>query len=274
MPIKNYNPTSAGRRGLVLIDRSGLFKGRPVKSLTIGKNQKGGRNNLGRITMRWLGGGHKQRYRLIDFARQKTGIAVVERLEYDPNRTAFIALIKYGDGELAYILAPERLKVGDKVEAGEKADIKTGNALPLKNIPVGTIIHNVELKPKKGGQLARSAGSYAQLAGREAGYAQIKLMSGELRRVRSDCMATIGAISNADWQNVKLGKAGRSRWMGRRGNVRGESMNPVDHPHGGRTRGGRISQTPWGKPTKGYKTRKNKSTDKYIIRRRNDKKAI
>ncbi len=274
MPIKTYKPTSAGRRGLILIDRSELFKGRPVKSLTMGKVERGGRNNRGRITMRWRGGGHKQRYRMIDFMRQKQGVGVVERIEYDPNRTAFIALIKYQDGELAYILAPQKLAVGDKVEAGENADIKTGNALPLKNIPVGTLIHNVELKPMKGGQLARSAGSFVQLAGREAGYAQIKLMSGELRKVRSDCMATIGMMSNPDWQNVKLGKAGRSRWMGRRGNVRGEVMNPVDHPHGGRTRGGRISMTPWGKPTKGYKTRKNKATDKYIIRSRHDKKGM
>ena len=274
MPIKTFKPTSAGRRGLILIDRSELFKGRPVKSLTVGKIEHGGRNNKGRITMRWRGGGHKQRYRMIDFMRQKEGVAVVERIEYDPNRTAFIALIKYQDGELAYILAPQKLAVGDKVEAGANADIKPGNALPLKNIPLGTLVHNVELKPMKGGQLARSAGSFVQLAGREAGYAQIKLMSGELRKVRSDCLATIGTMSNPDWQNVKLGKAGRSRWMGRRGNVRGEVMNPVDHPHGGRTRGGRISMTPWGKPTKGYKTRKNKATDKYIIRSRHDRKGM
>ena len=274
MAMKTFKPTSAGRRGLILIDRSELFKGRPIKSLTMGKMEHGGRNNKGRITMRWRGGGHKQRYRMIDFMRQKEGKAVVERIEYDPNRTAFIALLKYQDGELAYILAPQKLAVGDKVEAGANADIKPGNALPLKNIPLGTLVHNVELKPMKGGQLARSAGSFVQLAGRESGYAQIKLMSGELRKVRSDCLATIGTMSNPDWQNVKLGKAGRSRWMGRRGNVRGEVMNPVDHPHGGRTRGGRISMTPWGKPTKGYKTRKNKATDKYIIRSRHDRKGM
>ena len=274
MAMKTFKPTSAGRRGLILIDRSDLFKGRPIKSLTMGKMEHGGRNNKGRITMRWRGGGHKQRYRMIDFMRQKEGKAVVERIEYDPNRTAFIALLKYQDGELAYILAPQKLAVGDKVEAGANADIKPGNALPLKNIPLGTLVHNVELKPMKGGQLARSAGSFVQLAGRESGYAQIKLMSGELRKVRSDCLATIGTMSNPDWQNVKLGKAGRSRWMGRRGNVRGEVMNPVDHPHGGRTRGGRISMTPWGKPTKGYKTRKNKATDKYIIRSRHDRKGM
>ncbi len=275
MGLKKYNPTSAGVRHLVAIDRSELFKGRPVKSLTLGKTKSGGRNNHGRVTARWIGGGHKQRYRIIDFKRTKTGVAIVERIEYDPNRTAFIALIRYEDNELSYILAPQRLAVGDKVEASSSADIKPGNCMPLKNMPVGTIVHNVEMKPKKGGQLARSAGSYAQLAGRDGEYAQIKLMSGELRMVKVECLATIGAVSNQDWQNTKMGKAGRARWLGINPSVRGVAMNPVDHPHGGgegKTSGGRPSVTPWGKPTKGGKTRSNKSTDKYIVRSRHVKK--
>jgi large subunit ribosomal protein L2 len=270
MSIKTFKPTSAGRRHLVLVDRSELWKGSPVKSLTEGLKKNGGRNNTGRITVRHQGGGHKRRYRMIDFLRRQKQdmFATVERIEYDPNRTAFIALIRYEDGELAYILAPQRLKAGDKVVAGEKADIKPGNAMPLKSIPVGTLIHNVELKIGKGGQMARSAGSYAQLVGRDGAYAQLKLASGELRIVRAECYATIGAVSNPDQKNVNSGKAGRSRWLGIRPGTRGIAMNPVDHPHGGRTNGGRHPSTPWGKPTKGYKTRSNARTDSFIIRRR------
>jgi len=275
MALKQYNPTTPGRRGLVLVDRSGLWKGKPEKSLTEGLRKKGGRNNTGRITARRRGGGHKRRYRLIDFKRTKVGIGTVERLEYDPNRTAFIALIRYEDGELAYILAPQRLAVGDTVESGRSVDIKPGNALPMQHIPVGTVIHNIEMKPRKGGQIARSAGTYAQLIGKDQGYAQLRLSSGELRMVRAECMATIGAVSNPDQQNIKLGKAGRRRWLGKRPSVRGVAMNPVDHPHGGgegRTSGGRHPVTPWGKPTKGKRTRKNKKTDALIMRRRHRKK--
>jgi large subunit ribosomal protein L2 len=272
MALKQYNPTTPGQRQLVLVDRSGLHKGGPVKALTEGKTSKGGRNNTGRVVVRWQGGGHKQRYRLIDFKRSKHDMpATVERLEYDPNRTSFIALIKYKDGELAYILAPQRLKAGDQVVSGERVDIKPGNAMPLANMPVGTIVHNVELKRGRGGQLARSAGTYVQLVGKDAGYAQIKLNSGELRLVPGECLATVGAVSNPDNQNTVVGKAGRTRWLGHRPVVRGVAMNPVDHPHGGgegKTSGGRHPVTPWGKPTKGKKTRKNKSTDKFIIRRR------
>jgi large subunit ribosomal protein L2 len=276
MALKSYKPTTPGQRQLVLVDRSGLWKGKPVKSLTEGLRSSGGRNNTGRITVRWRGGGHKRRYRLIDFKRQKFDVAgTVERLEYDPNRTAFIALIRYEDGEQAYILAPQRLAVGDKVIAGEKQDIKPGNAMPLKNMPVGTIIHNVEMKPGKGGQIARSAGCYVQLVGKDQGYAQLKLSSGELRIVRAECLATVGAVSNPDQQNTSLGKAGRNRWLGFRPSVRGVAMNPVDHPHGGgegRTSGGRHPVTPWGKPTKGKKTRSNKKTDSLIMRRRHASK--
>ncbi|HJO89353.1 MAG: 50S ribosomal protein L2 [Alphaproteobacteria bacterium] len=272
MALKTHKPTTPSRRGLVLVDRSRLWKGRPEKTLIEGKSQKGGRNNTGRITMRHKGGGHKRIYRRIDFKRAKLDVpATVERIEYDPNRTAYIALIIYDDGEKAYILAPQRLEPGDKVVASDKADVKPGNAMPMKNIPVGTIIHNVEMKPGRGGQIARSAGTYVQLVGRDAGYAQLKLMSGEMRRVRAECMATIGAISNSDQKNINLGKAGRNRWLGRRPTVRGVAMNPIDHPHGGgegRTSGGRHPVTPWGKPTKGKKTRGNKATDKYIVRRR------
>ena len=271
MALKHFNPITASLRGTVLIDRSELWKGKPVKGLTEGKHSSGGRNNHGRITSRFRGGGHKQSYRIVDFKRRKYDVgAVVERLEYDPNRTAFIALIKYADGELSYILAPQRLKVGDPVVSGSKVDIKPGNAMPLAAIPVGTIIHNIELKVGAGGKMARSAGTFAQLVGKDQGYAQIKLTSGELRIVRAECMATIGAVSNADHQNEQLGKAGRSRWMGRKPHQRGVVMNPVDHPHGGgegRTSGGRHPVTPWGKPTKGYKTRSNKRTDDLIIRR-------
>ena len=271
MALKHFNPITASLRGTVLIDRSELWKGKPVKGLTEGKHSTGGRNNHGRITSRFRGGGHKQAYRIVDFKRRKFDVAAtVERLEYDPNRTAFIALIKYADGELAYILAPQRLKVGDPVISGLRVDIKPGNAMPLAAIPVGTIIHNIELKVGAGGKMARSAGTFAQLVGKDQGYAQIKLTSGELRVVRAECMATIGAVSNADHQNEQIGKAGRSRWLGRKPHNRGVVMNPVDHPHGGgegRTSGGRHPVTPWGKPTKGYKTRSNKRTDDLIIRR-------
>jgi len=273
MALKTYKPTSPGRRGLVLVDRSALWKGKPEKSLVEGLiGNKSGRNNNGRITMRRRGGGHKKRYRVIDFKRQKHDmVAKVERLEYDPNRSAFIALIKYEDGDLAYILAPQRLQVGDSVISGQRVDIKPGNALPMGNIPVGTIIHNVELKVGGGGQIARSAGTYVQLIGKDQGYAQLRLASGEVRLVRAECMATIGAVSNPDQANKKIGKAGRSRWMGIRPSVRGVAMNPVDHPHGGgegRTSGGRHPVTPWGKSTKGKKTRSNKKTDRLIVRRR------
>ena len=275
MALKQYKPTTPGRRGLVLVDRSSIWKGRPEKSLTEGLRKNGGRNNTGRITARRIGGGHKRRYRMIDFKRTKQGIATVERIEYDPNRTAFIALINYEDGEKSYILAPQRMAVGDKIEAADKADIKPGNALPLSNIPVGTIVHNVEMKVGKGGQIARSAGAYVQLVGKDQGYAQVRLMSGEVRLVRAECLATIGAVSNPDKQNIKLGKAGRKRWLGKRPSVRGVAMNPVDHPHGGgegRTSGGRHPVTPWGKPTKGKRTRSNKQTDRLIVRRRHAKK--
>jgi len=276
MALKTFKPTTPSQRQLVIVDRSGLWKGKPEKSLTEGLRKKGGRNNLGRITVRFRGGGHKRNYRVIDFKRNKFDMsAVVERLEYDPNRTAFIALVRYEDGELAYILAPQRLAVGDSVVAGQKVDIKPGNALPLKNIPVGTVVHNVEMKVGKGGQIARSAGTYVQLVGKDQGYAQLRLSSGEVRIVRAECMATIGAVSNPDQQNINLGKAGRSRWLGRKPHNRGVTMNPVDHPHGGgegRTSGGRHPVTPWGKPTKGKKTRNNKKTDSLIMRRRQQSK--
>ena len=276
MALKTYNPTTPGQRSLVLVDRSGLWKGKPEKTLTEGLRGKGGRNNKGRITARRRGGGHKRRYRVIDFKRTKFDVpATVERIEYDPNRSAFIALIKYEDGEMAYILAPQRIREGDTVIAGENTDIKPGNAMPMQNIPVGTIVHNVEMKPGKGGQLARAAGTYAQIIGKDQGYAQLRLISGELRMVRAECMATIGAVSNPDQQNIKLGKAGRKRWLGKRPSVRGVAMNPIDHPHGGgegRTSGGRHPVSPWGKPTKGKRTRSNKKTDRLIMRRRRSRK--
>jgi large subunit ribosomal protein L2 len=273
MALKNYNPVTPGQRQLVLVDRSGLHAGAPVKALSEGKNSSGGRNNNGRITVRYRGGGHKQAYRRIDFKRRKFDVAAkVERLEYDPNRTAFIALIKYEDGELSYILAPQRLAVGDTVVAGEYVDVKPGNAMPAANIPVGTIVHNIELKIGKGGQIARSAGTYAQLVGRDGAYVILRLNSGEQRLVHGRCIATVGAVSNPDNMNISIGKAGRTRWMGRRGHVRGEARNPVDHPHGGRTRGGRHPVTPWGFPTKGKKTRKNKSTGKFIMLSRHARK--
>ena len=269
MALKTYKATNNANRQLIGIDRSELYKGGPVKSLTEGQNSTGGRNNHGHITSRRRGGGHKQAYRLIDFKRKKLDMpATVERLEYDPNRTAFIALVKYTDGELAYILAPQRLAVGDTVVSANHADIKPGNAMPLKNMPVGTIVHNIELQPGKGGQLARSAGCYAQLIGKDAGYAQIRLNSGELRLVRAECFASIGAVSNPDNQNRVLSKAGRARWLGIRPSVRGIAMNPVDHPHGGRTNGGRQPVSPWGWKTKGKKTRNNKRTNGLIVRSR------
>ncbi|GAA5264840.1 large subunit ribosomal protein L2 [Acidiphilium sp. MT5] len=277
MALKHFKPVTASLRGTVLIERSELWKGKPVKGLTEGKHSTGGRNNHGRTTSYFRGGGHKRTYRIVDFKRRKHGVAaVVERLEYDPNRSAFLALLKYADGELAYILAPQRLKVGDEVVSGVKVDIKPGNAMPLAAIPVGTIIHNIELKAGAGGKMARSAGTFAQLVGKDQGYAQVKLMSGELRLIRGECMASIGAVSNPDHSNQQLGKAGRNRWLGRRPHNRGVSMNPVDHPLGGgegRTSGGRHPVTPWGKPTKGYKTRGNKRTDDLIIRRRKSGKG-
>ncbi|MBP0444970.1 50S ribosomal protein L2 [Roseomonas sp. SSH11] len=278
MALKHFNPVTPSLRGTVLVDRSELWKGKPVKQLTEGKNHTGGRNNHGRTTVRFRGGGHKQSYRYVDFKRRvKFNMpATVERLEYDPNRTAWIALIKYQDGELSYILAPQRLRAGDTVTAGDRVDIKPGNAMPLSAIPVGTIVHALEMKPGAGAKIARSAGTYCQLVGKDAGYAQVKLMSGEVRVLRGECLASIGAVSNPDNSNQQLGKAGRRRWMGFRPHNRGVVMNPVDHPHGGgegRTSGGRHPVTPWGKPTKGYKTRTNKRTDRFIIRRRTAKKG-
>jgi large subunit ribosomal protein L2 len=275
MGLKTYKPTSKGLRALIQIDRSELHKGRPVKSLTEGLRHSGGRNNKGRITTRHIGGGHKQLYRLVDFKRTIRDVeGKVERLEYDPNRTSFIALINYADGQRQYILAPQRLKVGDKVIATDRADVKPGNAMPLKNMPMGTIVHNVEMRPGKGGQMARSAGTFVQLVARDNGKAQIKLASGEIRLVPEDCFATVGAVSNPDHMNTAIGKAGRNRWKGVRPTVRGVVMNPVDHPHGGgegRTSGGRHPVTPWGKGTKGTKTRKNKRTDHMILVRRKKK---
>ncbi len=276
MALKKYKPTTPSQRQLVIVDRSGLHKGKPVKHLTQGLTKSGGRNNTGRITAYQKGGGHKRTYRLVDFKRRKFDVqGTVERLEYDPNRTAFIALINYDDGEQAYILAPQRLQAGDKVVASEKADVKPGNAMPLAAMPIGTIVHNVELKPGKGAQVARSAGAYAQLVGRDSGMAILRLNSGEQRLVPGSCMATVGAVSNPDHSNINLGKAGRNRWLGRRPHVRGVVMNPVDHPHGGgegRTSGGRHPVTPWGKPTKGKRTRSNKQTDKFIMRSRHARK--
>ncbi|MGA7544862.1 MAG: 50S ribosomal protein L2 [Methyloceanibacter sp.] len=276
MALKTFNPTTPSQRQLVLVDRGHLWKGKPVKALTQGLSKSGGRNNLGRVTMWHRGGGHKRTYRVIDFKRRKFGVpATVERLEYDPNRTAFIALIRYEDGELAYILAPQRLAPGETVVADERADVKPGNAMLLANMPIGTIVHNVEMKEGKGGQLARAAGTYVQLVGRDAGYAILKLNSGETRMVPAQCMATVGAVSNPDNSNINFGKAGRMRWKGRKPVVRGVAMNPVDHPHGGgegRTSGGRHPVTPWGKSTKGKKTRSNKASDKFILRSRHLKK--
>jgi large subunit ribosomal protein L2 len=278
MGLVTYNPTSAGRRFLITTDRSELWTGKPVKTLTEGLSSSGGRNNTGRMTNRHRGGGHKRSYRLVDFKRTRFDeVATVERLEYDPNRTAWIALIKYEDGELAYIVAPQRLAAGDKVVSSlQTVDIKPGNAMPLERMPVGTIVHNVEMKPRKGGQIARSAGAYAQYVGRDAGWAILRLNSGEQRRVHGSCLATVGAVSNQDHANTSIGKAGRNRWLGKKPVNRGVTMNPVDHPHGGgegRTSGGRHPVTPWGKPTKGKKTRSNKATDKFIVRSRHLKKG-
>ncbi|TQL16996.1 LSU ribosomal protein L2P [Zymomonas mobilis] len=276
MALKHYNPTSPARRGLILVDRSSLWKGSPVKSLTEGKNKTGGRNNKGHRTSRGIGGGHKQKYRLVDFKRRKWDMpATVQRIEYDPNRSAFIALVEYEDKSLAYILAPQRLGVGDSIIASRKADVKPGNAMEIGQAPLGTIVHNIELKPSKGGQLARAAGAYAQIVGRDKGMVMIRLNSGEQRYIRSDCMVTVGAVSNSDNANQNFAKAGRNRWLGRRPLTRGVAKNPVDHPHGGgegRTSGGRHPVTPWGKPTKGARTRSNKATDKFIIRSRHAKK--
>ncbi|MFC0387833.1 50S ribosomal protein L2 [Muricoccus vinaceus] len=278
MALKQFKPVTPSLRGTVLVNKSELWKGKPVKLLTEGKSHSGGRNNYGRTTVRFRGGGHKQSYRYVDFKRRtKFNVpATVERLEYDPNRTAWIALLKYADGELTYIIAPQRLKAGDTVIAGDRVDIKPGNAMPLASIPVGTIVHAIEMKPGAGAKIARSAGTYCQLVGKDAGYAQVKLMSGEVRLLRAECLASIGAVSNPDNSNQQLGKAGRRRWMGFRPHNRGVVMNPVDHPHGGgegRTSGGRHPVTPWGKPTKGYKTRTNKRTDRLIVRRRTAKKG-
>ena len=277
MALKTFKPITPSLRQLVIVDRSELYKGKPVKTLTEGKSSAGGRNNTGRVTVRFRGGGHKQAYRIVDFKRRShLGQAgKVERIEYDPNRTAFIALIKYADGSLSYILAPQRLSVGDDVMAGPNADIKPGNAMAIGSIPVGTLVHNVEMKIGKGGAIARSAGAYAQIVGRDQGYVILRLNSGEQRLVHGDCFATVGAVSNPDHMNTSIGKAGRSRWLGRRPHNRGVTMNPIDHPHGGgegRTSGGRHPVTPWGKPTKGKKTRSNKRTDKFIVSSRHARK--
>ena len=275
MSIVKRKPTSPGRRHVVSIVEQELHKGAPHKALLEPQSKSGGRNNNGRITTRHIGGGHKQHYRIIDFKRTKDGIpAEVERIEYDPNRTAHIALLKYSDGERRYIIAPRGVKAGDKVQSGDMAPIKVGNCLPLRNVPVGSVVHCIELKPGKGAQIARSAGAAVQLVAREGQHATLRLRSGEMRKVLSDCRATLGEVSNSEHSLRKLGKAGASRWRGVRPTVRGVAMNPVDHPHGGgegRTSGGRHPVSPWGTPTKGYKTRKNKRTDKLIVRRRGKK---
>ncbi|HHB12745.1 MAG TPA: 50S ribosomal protein L2 [Chromatiales bacterium] len=272
MAVIKAKPTSPGRRFVVKVVQEGLHKGEPYRPLVAKKTKSGGRNNAGRITTRHRGGGHKQRYRIVDFRRDKDGIpARVERLEYDPNRTANLALLLYADGERRYILAPKGLAAGGEVISGREAPIKPGNALPLRNIPVGTVVHAIEMKPGKGAQLARAAGASAQLVAREGAYATLRLRSGEMRKVLAECRATIGEVGNAEHNLEKLGKAGASRWRGVRPTVRGVAMNPVDHPHGGgegRTSGGRHPVSPWGVPTKGHKTRKNKRTDKFIVRRR------
>jgi large subunit ribosomal protein L2 len=276
MALKTYKPVTPSQRQLVLVDRSGLHKGKPVKTLTEGKHSSGGRNNNGRITVRFRGGGHKKAFRRIDFKRRKFDVpAKVERIEYDPNRSGFVALLKYDDGEIAYILAPQRLAQGDVVVAGEHVDVKPGNAMPAGNMPIGTIVHNVEFKIGKGGQLARSAGTYVQIVGRDQDYVILRLNSGEQRLVHGRCMATVGAVSNPDHMNISIGKAGRTRWLGWRPHNRGVAMNPIDHPHGGgegRTSGGRHPVTPWGFPTKGKKTRRNKSTTKFIVSSRHARK--
>jgi large subunit ribosomal protein L2 len=276
MAIKKYRPTTPTRRFTSTVSREGITKDRPEKSLTTGKKRSGGRSSTGRVSSRFIGGGHKQSYRLIDFKRDKKGIpATVASIEYDPNRSARVALLNYADGEKRYILAPDGLAVGRKVLAGAEADILVGNALPLKNVPAGTFVHNIELKPGKGGQMARAAGTQAQLVSKEGGFALLKLPSGEIRRVQVECMATIGQVGNLDHENVSLGKAGRTRWLGKTPHNRGVSMNPVDHPHGGgegKTSGGRHPVTPWGQPTRGYKTRNNKRTEKWIVTHRSKKR--
>jgi large subunit ribosomal protein L2 len=276
MALKTFKPVTPGLRQLVIVDRSALYKGKPLKQLTEGKPGSGGRNNNGRVTVRFRGGGHKQNYRFVDFKRRKLDVAgKVERIEYDPNRTAFVALIRYADGEHAYILAPQRLAAGDEVIAGLQVDVKPGNAMALGNIPVGTIVHNVEMKIGKGAAIARAAGTYAQVVGRDEGYVILRLNSGEQRLIHGQCFATIGAVSNPDHMNISHGKAGRSRWLGQRPHNRGVTMNPVDHPHGGgegRTSGGRHPVTPWGKPTKGKKTRSNKATAQFIVTSRHKSK--
>jgi len=276
MPIKTYRPTTPTRRFQSVVSREELTRTRPEKSLTVGKKKSGGRSSNGRITSRFIGGGHKQALRLIDFKRNKVGVpARVASIEYDPNRTARIALLHYADGEKRYILAPVGLKVGGTISSGPEADILVGNALPLKNIPAGTTVHCIELRPGKGAQMARSAGAQAQLVSRDSEIALLKLPSGEVRRVPSDCMATVGQVGNLDHENVSLGKAGRTRHLGKKPHNRGVTMNPVDHPHGGgegRTSGGRHPVTPWGQPTRGYKTRNNKRTDKFIVSRKSKKR--
>jgi large subunit ribosomal protein L2 len=276
MPIKSYRPTTPTRRFQTVVSRENITKDRPEKALVEKKLRTGGRNNTGRVTSRFIGGGAKQAYRVIDFKRDKYGIpATVATIEYDPNRSSRIALLNYADGEKRYILQPDGLAVGQKVMSGPTADILLGNALPLKNMPAGTIVHNIELKPGKGGQMARSAGSQAQLVSKEGGIALLKLPSGEIRRVQLECMATIGQVGNVDHENVSLGKAGRTRWLGKTPHNRGVTMNPVDHPHGGgegKTSGGRHPVTPWGQPTRGYKTRNNKRTDKFIVTRKSKKR--
>jgi large subunit ribosomal protein L2 len=276
MAIKSYQPYTPARRTMTVVSRGEVSAEKPEKSLVAGKRRTGGRNSAGRVTSRFIGGGHKKKYRIIDFKRDKTGIAArVASIEYDPNRSARIALLHYADGEKRYILAPVGLEVGRKVVSGPEADILVGNALPLKNVPAGTVVHNIELKPGKGGQMARSAGTQAQLVSKEGGYALLKLPSGEVRRVPVECMATIGQVGNLDHENVSLGKAGRTRWLGKRPHNRGVSMNPVDHPHGGgegKTSGGRHPVTPWGQPTRGYKTRNNKRTEKMIVTHRSKKR--
>ncbi|MBE7216462.1 50S ribosomal protein L2 [Shewanella benthica] len=275
MAIVKCKPTSPGRRHLVKVVNKDLHKGKPFAALLAKKSKSGGRNNTGRITVRHIGGGHKQHYRIIDFKRNKDGIpAKVERLEYDPNRTANIALVLYADGERRYILAAKGMQAGDKIQSGIDAEIKVGNTLPLRNMPIGSVVHAVEMKPGKGGQIARSAGTYVQVVARDGAYATLRLRSGEMRKVPVDCRATLGEVGNAEHMLRQLGKAGANRWRGIRPTVRGVAMNPVDHPHGGgegRTSGGRHPVSPWGQPTKGYKTRSNKRTDKYIVRRRNKK---
>ncbi len=275
MPVKSFKPTTPSRRFTTVLMRDDLTKKKPEKSLLEGKKRSGGRSSTGRVSSRFIGGGHKQAYRIIDFKRDKHVVAVVAAIEYDPNRSARIALLHYVDGEKRYILAPVGIEVGRKVMSGPTADILVGNSLPLKNIPAGTVVHNVELKPGKGGQMARSAGAQVQLVSREGEVALLKLPSGEIRKVLADCYATVGQVGNVEHENVSHGKAGRTRWMGKRPHNRGVSMNPVDHPHGGgegKTSGGRHPVTPWGQPTRGYKTRNNKRTDKWIVTRKQKKR--